>query len=123
VNLVDSCGWLEYFADGPAADFYAPALEDGSRLLVPTVCLYEVFKRVLQQRGEDDAIGAAAVMQQGRVVELDESIALTAARLSHAMKLPMADSVILATASLHKALIWTQDIHFAGIDGVRFYRE
>jgi predicted nucleic acid-binding protein len=123
VNLVDSCGWLEYFADGPAADFYAPALEDISRLIVPTVCLYEVFKKVLQQRGEDAAIEAAAVMQQGRIVELDESVALTAARLSHAMKLPMADSIILATASLHKALIWTQDIHFADIDGVKFYRE
>jgi predicted nucleic acid-binding protein len=123
VNLVDSCGWLEYFADGLAADFYAPALEDISRLIVPTVCLYEVFKKVLQQRGEDAAIEAAAVMQQGRIVELDESVALTAARLSHAMKLPMADSIILATASLHKALIWTQDIHFADIDGVKFYRE
>jgi predicted nucleic acid-binding protein len=123
MNLVDSCGWLEYFADGPAADFYAPALEDRSRLLVPTICLFEVFKKVVQQRGEDAAIETAAVMQQCEVIDLDESVALTAARISHAMKLPMADSVILATATLHKALIWTQDIHFANIDGVKFYKD
>ena len=121
MNLVDSCGWLEYFADGPAADFYAPALENTARLLVPTSCLYEVFKRVLQQRGEDAAIGAVAVMQQGEIVELDESVALTAARLSHAMKLPMADATILATAHLREATIWTQDTHFAGVEGVKFF--
>ncbi len=121
MNLVDSCGWLEYFADGPAADFYAPALENSEQLLVPTICLYEVFKRVLQQRGEDAAIGAVAVMQQGEVVELDESVALTAARLSHAMKLPMADAIILATAHLRAATVWTQDAHFSGVEGVKFF--
>ncbi len=120
MNLVDSCGWLEYFADGPGAGFYAPALEDIERLLVPTICLYEVFKRVLQQRGEDSAIEAVAAMQRGKVVALDESVALTAARLSHDSKLPMADAVILATAHIHEATIWTQDSHFDGIEGVRY---
>ena len=120
MNLVDSCGWLEYFADGAGADFYAPALEDIERLLVPTICLYEVFKRVLQQRGEDLAIEAVAAMQGGKVVDLDDSVALTAARLGHDSKLPMADAVILATAHIHEATIWTQDSHFAGVEGVRY---
>jgi hypothetical protein len=68
MNLVDSCGWLEYFADSSFADFYAPAIENTALLIVPTICLLEVFKRVLQQRGEDAAFQAAAVKQQGQVV-------------------------------------------------------
>ena len=98
MNLVDSCGWLEYFADGPSAPFFAPPIEQTEILLVPTICLYEVFKRVLQQRDETLAIDAVALMRQATVVELTEPIALHAARLSHDRKLPMADSIILATA-------------------------
>jgi predicted nucleic acid-binding protein len=120
MNLVDSCGWLEYFADGPQADFYAPALEDPGSLLVPTICLLEVFKRVLQQKGEDAALQAAAAMHQGMVVPLDATLALKAARISHDLKLPLADSVILATAQTYQAIIWTQDTHFRGLAGVRY---
>jgi predicted nucleic acid-binding protein len=120
MNLVDSCGWLEYFADGPNADFYAPALEDTGFLLVPTICLLEVFKRVLQQRGEDEALQAAAAMHQGLVAPLDAPLALSAARISHGLKLPLADSVILATAQLYSAAIWTQDIHFKGLKGTKY---
>jgi len=120
MNLVDSCGWLEYFGDGPHADFYAPALEDTGSLLVPTICLLEVFKRVYQQRGEDAALQAAAAMHQGLVVPLDASLALKAARLSSDLQLPLADSVILATAQTYHALIWTQDAHFQGLEGVRY---
>lgn len=120
MNLVDSCGWLEYFADGPQADFYAPALEDPGSLLVPTICLLEVFKRVLQQRGEDAALQAAAAMHQGLMVPLDATLALKAARISHDLKLPLADSVILATAQTYQGIIWTQDTHFKGLDGVRY---
>lgn len=122
MNLVDSCGWLEYFSDGPGAEFYAPALEDVAHLLVPTICRHEVFRIIIRQRGEDAAIAAVAAMQQGKVVYLDDTTALTAARLRHEMKLPMADSVILATAKIHKAMVWTHDSHFAGLDGVK-YRE
>jgi predicted nucleic acid-binding protein len=120
MNLVDSCGWLEYFADGPQADFYAQALEDPGTLLVPTICLLEVFKRVLQQRGEDAALQAAAAMHQGLVAPLDAPLALSAARISHDLKLPLADSVILATARVYSATIWTQDSHFKGLEGIRY---
>jgi len=120
MNLVDSCGWLEYFADGPNADFYATALEDPGSLIVPTICLLEVFKRILQQRGENAALQAAAAMHQGFVVPLDASLALGAARISRDLKLPLADSVILATARTYDAVIWTQDAHFQGLEGVRY---
>lgn len=120
MNLVDSCGWLEYFADGPNADFYAPALEDRGSLLVPTICLLEVFKRVLQQRGEDAALQAAAAMHQGLIAPLDARLALKAAKISSDLKLPLADSVILATARAYDSVIWTQDAHFRGYEGVRY---
>src|SRR4030042_4646695 len=120
MNLVDSCGWLEYFSDGPHADFYAAAIEDTGSLMVPTICLLEVFKRVYQQRGEDAALQAAAAMHQGLVVPLDASLALKAARLSSDLQLPLADSVILATAQTYHALIWTQDAPFQGLEGVRY---
>jgi predicted nucleic acid-binding protein len=120
MNLVDSSGWLEYFADGHNAGFFAPAIEDLKRLLVPSISILEVFKRVLQQRGESDALRAAAQMQMGRVVSLDASIALLAARLGYDLKLPPADSVILASARAYGARVWTQDEHFRGIDGVSY---
>jgi predicted nucleic acid-binding protein len=120
MNLVDSSGWLEYFADGTNADFFAPAIENVARLIVPTISLLEVFKRVLQQRGENDALQAAALMQQGKLVELDASLALSAAKLGHELKLPLADSVILATARKHNAIVWTQDSDFEGLEGVRY---
>ena len=120
MNVVDSSGWLEYFAGGPNADFFAPAVEDLSRLIVPTLSLFEVFKRIHQQRDEGDALQAVAVMQQGQVVDLDSSLALTAARLSIVAKLPMADSIMLATAQAHGATLWTQDADFKGVAGVKF---
>jgi predicted nucleic acid-binding protein len=120
MNVVDSSGWLEYFAEGPNAAFFAPAIEKPSELLVPTISLYEVFKRVLQQRDEGQALRAAAVMQQATVVELTAEIALSAAKLSNDMSLPMADSVMLASARAHDAPLWTQDTDFEGIEGVRY---
>lgn len=120
MKVVDSSGWLEYFADGPNAEFFAPAIEDTSDLIVPTISLYEVFRRVLQQRGEGEALQAAAVMMEGRVVELTVEIALEAARLSLEEGLPMADSVMLATARLHGAVLWTEDGDFEGKDGVKY---
>ncbi len=122
MNLVDSCGWLEYFADGPNAGFYATALEDTASLLVPTICLLEVFKRILQQRGEDAALQAGAAMHQGLVRPLDAGLALSAARISHDLKLPLADSVILATARAYQGVIWTQDTHFRDLEEVRYIK-
>ena len=120
MNLVDSCGWLEYFADGPNAKFFARPIEDTERLIVPTLCILEVFKRVLQQRGEADALQVAAAMQEARVVELDAAIALNAAKIGVEFKLPLADSVILATAWAWNATVWTQDSHFKGLHRVRY---
>jgi toxin FitB len=118
VNVVDSSGWLEYFAGGPAADFFAESIEATDQLIVPVICVYEVFKRVCQQRDEGQAIQAVALMQEGRVIELTPSLALDAARTSLAEGLPMADSIILATARAHNATLWTQDGHFLGKEGV-----
>jgi len=118
--VVDSSGWLEYLAGGPNADFFAPAVERGSELIVPTLSLYKVFKKVFQQRGEGQALQAVAVMLQGQAVDLDMDLALSAAKVPAERKLPMADSVMLATAQAHDATFWTQDADFEGIEGVRY---
>ncbi|MEW5900877.1 MAG: type II toxin-antitoxin system VapC family toxin, partial [Acidobacteriota bacterium] len=123
MNLVDSSGWLEYLSDGPNAGFFEKPLSTPDKLLVPTLCLYEVFRVVLRERGENDAIQAAALMQQGRLVELSGSIALFAARLSLALKIPMADSVVAATGSLLGALIWTQDEDFKNLKNVKYIQK
>jgi predicted nucleic acid-binding protein len=120
VNVVDSSGWLEYFAAGPNAGFFASALEAVDELVVPTVSIYEIFKRVLQQRGEGDALQAVALMQQGDVVDLSVPLALEAARLSVELRIPMADAVILTTARANGATLWTQDSHFEGMAGVEY---
>lgn len=120
MNVVDSSGWLEYWADEENAGFFAPAIEDMAHLVVPALSLYEVFKRVLAQRGEGDALQAAAIMMQGQVVELDSRMALSAAALSVEFKLPVAGSVMLATAQAYGATLWTQDRHFEGLAGVAY---
>ncbi len=120
MNVVDSCGWLEYFADGVNADFFAPAIEATNDLCVPTLTLFEVFKRILQQRNEADALRAVALMRQGQIIELNDTLALGAARLSHELKLPLADSIILYSARSQGASLWTQDAHFEGLAGVRY---
>jgi predicted nucleic acid-binding protein len=123
MNVVDFSGWLEYFADAPNAEFFAPAIEDTSELIVPSISVYEVFKKVLQERGEGDALQAVAVMTQGKVVELDTTLALCAARLSVDLKLPMADSMMLAVARMYGATLWTQDADFEGLEGVQCLRK
>lgn len=120
MNVVDSCGWLEYFADAANADFFAGAIEDVDHLIVPSVSIFEVFKRILQQRGENEAIRAVAMMRQGAVVDLDTTLAMQAAHLSVQHKLPLADSLILATAQMNSATVWTQDRDFEGIPDVRY---
>ena len=120
MNVVDSSGWLEYFADGPNAGFFAPALEKIEELVVPTISIYEVFKRVLQQRDEAAALQVAALMHQAEVVNLTAPLALNAARLSCDLALPMADSIILATALSRDATLWTQDGDFQSMAGVKY---
>lgn len=120
MNVIDSSGWLEYFINGSNADFFAPAIQSVEEVLVPTISLFEVFKRVLIEKNRDDALEAVAQMKDGRVVDLDDSLALVAAELSYELKLPLADSVILATARVNNATLWTQDAHFKGVEGVRY---
>jgi predicted nucleic acid-binding protein len=119
MNLVDSSGWLEYFADGPNASIFEPPILDLKNLIVPTLSLFEVFKRIIQQKDEGAALQAIAVMQQGNVIDLSTALAIDAARLSVELKIPMADSIILATSMSFEAVLWTQDSDFTGIENVK----
>ena len=120
MNVVDSSAWLEYLAAGPNAQYFADAIENTAELIVPTVSIYEVFKRVVQQRSENEALQVVAVMQQGTIAEMDSTVALNAARISLEHQLPMADSIMLATARLNSATLWTQDSHFEGMRDARY---
>lgn len=120
MNVVDSSGWVEYFINGANAKFFAPPVQDQDNLLVPSICLYEVFKRLKFDIGEENALQAVGIISHGRIVELDRKIAIDAAQLSLERKLAMADSIILATAHEYDATLWTQDAHFKGMDGVKY---
>lgn len=120
MNVVDSSGWLEYFTAGQNAAFFKPALEDKEHLMVPVICLYEVFKLTLLRKGEEDALHIAGIMSTGISVDVSREIALSAGQLSIKYKIPMADSLILATARQHQAILWTQDEHFNGIPRVKY---
>ena len=121
MNVVDSSAWLEFFADGPNAGAFAPVIQNVRELVVPTITIFEVYKRAHQQRGEGEALRAVAAMMQGTVVSLGGELAISAARLSLERRLPLADSVVLATARAHRATLWTQDADFKGLEGVRFF--
>jgi predicted nucleic acid-binding protein len=120
MNVIDSSGWLEYFADGPNAQFFSRPLHNTAELIVPAITIYEVFKTVLRQRNETDALQAVALMLQGSVIELSATISILAAKVSLEYEIPMADSIILATARLYEATVWTQDSDFEGIEGVQY---
>ncbi|MBI2911188.1 MAG: type II toxin-antitoxin system VapC family toxin [Chloroflexi bacterium] len=120
MNVVDSSGWLEYFADGPNAAFFASPIREVDDLLVPALNLYEVYRRLYRQRGEAGAALAVGIMRQATVVSLDAAIALRAARVSLERRLAMADSVMLATAEELGATFWTQDSDFEAIPGVQY---
>jgi predicted nucleic acid-binding protein len=120
VNVVDSSGWIEFLGGGANADFFAKAVSDAPRLVVPTICVFEVCRWMRRELGERRALEAMALMQQGRIVDLDATLAMSAARLSLEMKLPMADSIILATARANNATLWTQDDDFEGIGDVNY---
>jgi predicted nucleic acid-binding protein len=120
MNVVDSSAWLAYFAGEKNAEYFAEAIEDTELLIVPVICIYEVFKVVLRERGEDDALQVTSAMQQGTVVNLDSDLALEAAWIGHEEKLSFADSIIYAVAKRHDAAVWTQDEHFSGKLNVRY---
>jgi predicted nucleic acid-binding protein len=121
MNVVDSSAWLEYFADGPNASIFAKPIEATRSLLVPSLALYEVFKRVSRQRDEDEALRAIAVMEQGKVLDLDRATALEAARVSIQYAIAMAGSIMFATAQRHRAMLWTQDSDFDGLPGTKYF--
>jgi predicted nucleic acid-binding protein len=121
MNIVDSSGWLAYFADEPNAKHFLAPLSDPAALVVPTVTIYEVFKVILRESGENDALQAAMAMEKGTVVDLTAALAIAASKLSVEHDLPMADSIILATAQQHGATIWTQDSDFDGMDNVEYF--
>jgi toxin FitB len=120
MNIVDSSGWVEYLTKGANGPVFLPIVQDTQNLLVPTISIYEVFRRVLQERDAETALQITGVMSLGKEVVLDREIAIEAAKISVDRKLAMADSIILATARLFEATLWTQDAHFQGIEGVRY---
>lgn len=117
LNVVDSSGWLEYFKGSDRAELFAPAAEDQANLIVPIITVYEVYKKFRRERTERDAQEAIGTMMNGKVVDLDLSLAIDAAKLD----LPLADSIIYATAQYHQATLWTQDEDFEGLPGVRYF--
>ena len=123
MNVVDSSGWIEYLVGGPDAAFFSEPLLDSDALVVPSISILEVYRYVLRQRGRPDAMAVAAAMQQAKVVPLDESLAIEASEISVSLGLPMADSIIYATAVLHDATLWTQDADFEGLERVRYRRK
>jgi predicted nucleic acid-binding protein len=121
MNIVDSSGWLAYFADEPNAEHFLIPLNDADSLVVPTVTIYEVFKVVLRESNENDALQAAVAMQKGTVVDLTAPLAIAASKLSLEHNLPVADSIILATAKEFNAILWTQDPDFKNINDVKYF--
>lgn len=123
MNLVDSSGWLEYFADGKNAKYFAPVIENTNKLMVSAINLYEVFKKVLLVKDEKHALQAIGLMQQAKVIPINSSIAINAAKFSYENKIPMADSIIYITAKQFNAIVWTQDSDFKDLKGVKFIRK
>ncbi len=120
MNVVDSSGWLEYFSDGSKAGFFKTAIKDEPHLIIPTICLFEVFKVTLARLGEDQALNVIGLMSFGEIMDLDREIAISAGQMSIQHRLPMADSIIYATARSREAILWTQDEHFKGLPEVKF---
>ena len=120
MNVVDSSGWIEFLGGGANAGFFAAAVTDTPRLVVPSIAVFEVCRWMRRELGERRALEAMALMQQGNIVDLDSTLAMSAARLSLELKLPMADSIILATARASEATLWTQDDDFEGLDDVKY---
>ena len=121
MNVIDSCGWLEYFSNGNNAEIFAKPINDLNNLIVPTLTMYEVFKVALREMGEDAALQAVAIMKQGKEIDLNSNLAIQAAKTSFDLKIPMADAIILTTARAYGAIVWTQDDDFMGINGVKYF--
>lgn len=123
MNLVDSSGWLEYLAEGKNAKLFAPALEKTDELIVSTINLYEIYKKILLEKDEHSALQVVGLMQQAKVVEVNSTIAIQAAKFSFEQKIPLADSLIYITARQNNAIVWTQDVDFKDLDGVKYFKK
>ncbi len=122
-HIVDTCGWLEFFAESKNAKNFEKQILDTENLLVPTIVLYEVFKKICLDYDEDKALVAVAHIKQGKVIEVSENIAIYAAKISTEKKLPMADAIIYATGLMYQATIYTQDNHFEKLNGVKYFNK
>ena len=123
MNLVNSSGWLEYLTDSKNAKFFAPAIENTNELIVSVINIYEIYKKVLIEKDENTALQVVGLMQQAKVIDFTPSLAVQAAKFSYDFKLPMADSIIYITAKINDAIVWTQDIDFKDLEGVKYYKK
>jgi predicted nucleic acid-binding protein len=123
MNIVDSTLWLEYFAGTDAGNVVSDVIENTDELIIPTITIYEVFKKLLLETSEDKALFAIAHMRQGKIVELSDELSLSAAKISNDYKIPMADSIIYATNLKFNSTLWTQDKHFSGLKSVNYYEK
>jgi toxin FitB len=123
MNLVDSSGWLEYLADSKNAKLFAPAIEKTDELIVSTINIYEVYKKILLEKDENSAIQVIGLMQQAKVIVVNSSIAVQAAKLSYEQKIPMSDSIIYITAKQNNGIVWTQDSDFKDLDDVKYFKK
>ncbi len=122
-NLVDSSGWLEFFTDGPLALKYLRYLERPQEAVVPSLVIYEVYKKIKKERSEEEALIAVAHMGKAKIVVLDDALAMSAADISLKYNLPMADAIIYATALQEDARLITSDSHFSHLDNVIFLKK
>jgi predicted nucleic acid-binding protein len=123
MNIVDSTLWLEYFAGTEPGNNVSDIIENLNELIVPTITIYEVFKKLLIERNEDDALLAIAHMKQGKIINLTEELSLSAAKISKEHKIPMADSIIYATNLKFNCVLWTQDKHFESLKSVNYFEK
>ena len=123
MNIIDSSFWLEYFAGTQAGDIVSDIIEKTDELVVPTITIYEVFKKLLIERSEDDALLAVGYIKQGKVIDLTEELSLSAAGISSNFKLPMADSIIYATSIKYNCILWTLDEHFENLKSVNYFNK
>ncbi len=123
MNVVDSSCWLEYFEGSNVAELIAAPIEDIESLIVPSITLYEVFKKLLMEKDEDSALLAVAHMKQGQVIELDSDLSIYSAKISREYKLPMADSIIYTTSKKYNCILWTQDKHFKDFKDVKYFEK
>lgn len=123
LNIVDSSAWIEYFADSSHAKHFSKTIENTQNLIVPSITLFEVFKKILLTADESLALNTVAQMRQGKVIDLDLKISISAAKISKEQKIPMADSIILATAKAHNATVWTLDSDFKGLENVKYFKK